>query len=124
MKMTQLFQYLYGKPVTALKAYGKDRIDFTPDLSETDFSVGEFGYVVFKFGDDSLYVCADGLSSTAPPKDNISELHIPERMLQLFLGAVLQSISFDGEEFYVQFEGFESLRGYYEPYDGDRKSVV
>jgi hypothetical protein len=113
-----ILKNLYGKTVTSIKAYGTDKFDFTPNLLGVDFSVGQYGYVAFEFGDDRFYVSVDGISSIVPPKRNITALKIPERVQNTFLGAVLQSVSFDREQYYIQFEGLELLRGYYEPNDG------
>ena len=118
MSQIQILKNLYSKTVTGIKAYGTDEFDFTPNLLGVDFSVGQFGYVVFEFADDRFYISVDGISSIAPSKRNITALNIPERVQNTFLGAVLQSVSFDGEQYYIQFEGFELLRGYYEPNDG------
>ena len=118
MPKIQILKNLYGKTVTGIKAYGTDKFDFTPNLLGVDFSVGQHGYVAFEFGDDRFYVSVDGISSIVPPKRNITALKIPERVQNTFLGAVLQSVSFDGEQYYIQFEGLELLRGYYGPNDG------
>lgn len=118
MPQIQIHKRLYGKAVTGLKAYGTDEFDFTPNLLGAGFSVGQFGCVVFEFGNDCFYISIDGISSIVPPKKNITVLNIPERIQNLFLGAVLQSISFDGKQYYIQFDGFELLRGYYEPNEG------
>ena len=118
MPKIQILKNLYAKTVTGIKAYGTDKFDFTPNLLGVDFSVGQYGYVAFEFGDDRFYVSVDGISSVVPPKRNITALKIPERVQNTFLGAVLQSVSFDGEQYYIQFEGLELLRGYYEPNDG------
>ena len=118
MPKIQILENLYGKTVTGIKAYGTDKFDFTPNLLGVDFSVGQYGYVAFEFGDDRFYVSVDGISSIVPPKRNITALKIPERVQNTFLGAVLQSVSFDGEQYYIQFEGLELLRGCYVPNDG------
>lgn len=118
MSQFQICKSLYGKTVTNIKAYGTDEFDFTPNLLGYDFSIGQFGYVVFEFGDEYLYISIDGISSIIPIKMNIAELDIPDRIKDEFLGAVLQSISFDGEQYYIQFKGLALLRGYYEPNEG------
>lgn len=126
MPNSELFQHLYGKAVTGMKAYGTDEFDLTPNLLSADFSVGQFGYVVYEFDDECLCISVDGISSIAPRKRDITVLNIPERVKNTFLGAVLQSVSFDGEQYYVKFEGHELLRGHYEPNDGhaDRSYFV
>ena len=118
MPQIQILKNLYSKTVTGIKTYGTDAFDFTSNLLGMDFSVGQFGYVVFEFGDDCFYISVDGISSIAPPKTNITAFNIPERVQNTFLGAVLQSVSFDGEQYYIQFDGVDLLRGYYEPNDG------
>ena len=99
-------------------AYGSDEFDFTPNLMGVDFSVGQFGYVVFELGDACFYVSVDGISSIIPPQKNIVAQNIPNRIKDTFLGALLQSISFDGKQYYIQFKGLDLLRGYYDPNEG------
>ena len=107
-----------GKAITNIKAYGMDEFDFTPNLLGADFSVGQFGYAVFEFGDSVIYISVDGLSTVIPPRNHIKELPIIERVRNYFIGAVLTSIEFDGQTYWIQFDGFEILRGYYSPNDG------
>jgi hypothetical protein len=112
-----LKQY-YGKAITNITAYGIDEFDFTPNRLGVDFSVGQYGYAVFEFGEQSLYVSVDGLSSTAPQKCNAHLLPVPEEIRQTFIGAVLQSITFADEVYNLQFEGMDILKGHIEPSNG------
>ena len=107
-----------GKAVTNIKAYGIDEFDFTPALGGVDFSVGQFGYAALEFGDSSIYISVDGLSTVVPPRSNIKELPVKERVRNCFIGAVLKFIEFDGKTYWIQFDGFETLRGFYSPNDG------
>lgn len=116
-RTTVLTQFI-GKAITNIKAYGMDEFDFTPALGGVDFSVGQFGYAVLEFGDSSIYVSVDGLSAVIPPRSNTKELPVKERVRNSFIGAVLESIEFDGKTYWIQFDGFEVLRGFYSPNDG------
>ena len=106
------------KAITNIKAYGIDEFDFTPALGGVDFSVGQFGYAALEFGDSSIYISVDGLSTVVPPRSNVKELPVKERVQNCFIGAVLKSIEFDGQTYWIQFDGFEILRGFYSPNDG------
>ncbi len=118
MHAIPMLENLYGKAITEIKAYGVDEFDFIRNILGVDFSVGQFGYVVFEFGDSCFYISVDGISSVIPPKNNVIELSIHKPIKDTFVGVVLQSISFDGNQYYIQFDGLELLRGYYIPNDG------
>lgn len=115
---TAILKQFAGKAVTGIKAYGVDEFDFTPNLWGTDFSVGQFGYTVFEFGESRIYISVDGLTTIVPPRKNTKELQVPERIRNCFVGKVLQSIEFDGFHYWIQFEGLGCLEGYSSPNDG------
>ena len=117
MSNIHLFEQLYGKTITDIKAYGKDKFDFARNILSADFSVGQYGYAVLIFGDSRLYISVDGLSYTVPPRKNIKELTVHQSVLDTFIGAVLLSIKFNGEEYSICFDGFE-LIGRYIPCEG------
>ena len=100
-----------GKAVTAIKAYGVDRFDFTPNLLGDDFSVGEFGYTVFEFADSCFYISTDGISSMQPTRHDVKELEIPPNILATFAGAVLQSAYCTDDAYFLQFDGLDVLEG-------------
>ena len=116
--VTSVLTDFVGKAITNVKAYGIDEFDFTPNLLGEDFSVGQFGYAALEFGDSSIYISVDGLSTVVPPRCNVKELTVPERVRNCFIGALLKSIEFDGQTYWIQFDGFEILRGFYSPNDG------
>lgn len=118
MSKTPILKQFYGKAITNIKAYGIDEFDFTPNLLGVDFSVGQFGYTALEFGNNCIYISVDGLSTTIPPRSSIIELTVEEQVRNCFIGAVLNSIEFDGKTYWIQFDGFEVLRGYYSPNDG------
>lgn len=107
-----------GKAITDIKAYGIDQFDFTPNILDFDFSVGQFGYAVLEFGDSNLYISVDGLSTAIPTRSATKELHVSKRIRNCFVGAILESIEYDGKAFWIQFQGFEMLCGYYSPNEG------
>ncbi len=113
-----MLETLYGKVVTAIKAYGIDEFDFSRNILGVDFSVREFGYAVFEFGSDCFYISTDGVSSIVPPRKNIYEIPVHESILQTFVGRIFQSAKFDGEKYIIQFEELDPLYGYYVPNDG------
>ena len=115
---TPVLTQFIGKAITNIQAYGIDGFDFTPNHCGLDFSVGQFGYAVLEFGDSSIYMSVDGLSTVIPPRSNIKELLVKERVRNCFMGAVLKSIEFDGKTYWIQFDGFDVLRGSYSPNDG------
>ena len=118
MSKVSILKQFNGKTITNIKAYGIDEFDFTPSLGGVDFSVGQFGYAVWEFGDSCIYISIDGLSTIVPPQRNVNELPIEDRIQNCFIGAVLESIEFDGEIYWIQFAGFEVLEGYFSPNDG------
>lgn len=118
MSRILILKQFFGKTLTEIKAYGTDRFDFTPNLLGVDFSVGQFGYAVFSFGKSNIYISADGLSTIVPPKNNAKALPIEQRIRDHFVGAVLEMIEYDGETYWIQFAGFEVLRGRFVPNDG------
>ena len=118
MSKTPILKQFYGKTVTIIKAYGTDEFDFTRNLLGVDFSVGQFGYTALEFGDAKIYISVDGLSSVIPPRGNLNELVVEDCVRNCFIGAVLETIEFDGETYWIQFAGLEVLRGYYSPNDG------
>lgn len=118
MSRVPVLEQFYGKMLTEIKAYGTDRFDFTPNLLGVDFSVGQFGYAVFLFGKSNIYISVDGLSTIVPPKNNVKELPIKQSIRDHFVGAVLEMIEYDGETYWIQFAGFEVLRGCFVPNDG------
>lgn len=118
MSFFPILTQFVGKTTTDIKAYGVDKFDFTPNILGSDFSVGQFGYTVLAFGDLNLCISIDGLSTVIPPRKNIKELEISERIRNCFVGAMLESIEYNGEEYRIRFQGFETLRGYYSPNDG------
>jgi hypothetical protein len=118
MSKTPILKQFYGKTITRIRAYGVDEFDFAPNLLGYDFSIGQYGYTVLDFGDSSIYISVDGLSTVVPPRSNVKELPIKERVQNCFIGAVLKSIEFDGQTYWIQFDGFEILRGFYSPNDG------
>lgn len=110
-----------GKKVTAIKAYGTDRFDFTPSIGDVDFSVGEGGYVVFEFGDACFYGSTDGITSILPPhRDNVHELPVRKDILKHFVGRVLQKAWFEEETFYLQFKGMDLLHCFFTDSLSDR----
>ncbi len=107
-----------GKAISDIKAYGIDEYDFTPNILGLDFSVGQFGYAVLEFDESNIYISVDGLSTAIPPRRDIKELQVREQIRNCFVGAILESIEYDGKEYWIQFQGFEILHGYYSPNDG------
>lgn len=107
-----------GKAIADIKAYGIDEFDFTPNILGFDFSVGQFGYAVLEFGKSNIYISVDGLSTAVPPRSDIIELQVSEQIRNCFVGAILESIEYDGKEYWIQFEGFDTLHGYYSPNEG------
>ena len=118
MASIRIFENLYGKALTNIKAYGTDEFDFTPNTLGRDFDVGEFGYVVWEFGENCLYISVGGLSAEIPPCQKVNELQVTDRICNHFIGAVLESIEFDGETYCIQFQGFDMLYGYFDPNEG------
>ena len=118
MSKTPILKQFYGKTITRIRAYGVDKFDFTPNLLGYDFSIGQYGYTVLDFGDSSIYISVDGLSTVVPPRSNVKELPVKECVQKCFIGAVLKSIEFDEKTYWIQFDGFEILRGFYSPNDG------
>lgn len=118
MPKSSVLKQFYEKTVTDITAYGVDEFDFTPNLLGIDFSVGQFGYTVFTFGESNLYISTDGLSDDVPLRNSIYELPVDERVRDYFVGAVLESVEYDGEHYWIQFKGFDLLRGRYVLKDG------
>jgi hypothetical protein len=102
-----------GKPVIAIKAYGIDEYDFTRNIIGCDFSIGEFGYTVFEFQGSCFYISTDGVSSVIPHRPKSKELPVHESILETFIGRVLQSVHFEDDVYYFQFEGLDLLSGYF-----------
>lgn len=115
---SEILRQFVGKTVTDVKAYGLDGFDFTVDLLGEDFSVGQFGYAVFQFGESGIYISVDGLSTTVPPGKLVKELQVEQRVRDRFTGAVLRSVEFDGTNYWIRFEGLDVLRGHFSANDG------
>ena len=84
-----MIENCYGKPITAIKAFGVDEFDFSRNILGVDFSVGQFGYVDFVFGEEHIYISIDGISSIVPPKKDVHEIPVHENIHNAFVGAVL-----------------------------------
>lgn len=112
---TPILKQFYGKAITAIKAYGMDKYDFTVAIGCVDFSVGQFGYTVLEFGDARIYISVDGLSTIVPPRKDIQKLQIKERISNHLVGTILESIEYDGKNYWIKLQDYEVLRGYYVP---------
>lgn len=115
---THVLTQFYNKRLTGIRAYGIDGFDFCKNLLGLDFSVGQFGYAALEFGGENIYISTDGLSTVVPPRNNIKELQVDKSITEYFVGNILESIEYDGEEYGIFFRGWEMLRGHYEPNDG------
>ena len=105
-------QHLYGQKVTDLKAYGRGELDFRRNIIGVDFDVSQYGYAEFVFESGRFFISIDGLSSIRPPIKEVHEIPVDSDIVEAFVGARLLSISFDGEDYEIQFEGFEPLYGW------------
>lgn len=113
-----IFKNFYGKTLTDIKAYGKDEYDFSRNILGSDFSVGQYGYVIFEFDNERIYISIDGLSETVSINNSVRELNIDKIVVDTFVGSVLSYIKFNGEEYEVKFEGMECIIGRYCPNEG------
>lgn len=117
-RLIPVLTQFYGKTITKMQAYGIDEFDFTPNILGVDFSVGQYGYVVLEFEDSNLYISIDGLSTVVPARKNIKEIPFKDAVRNCFVGAVLESIEYDGESYQIQFRDFDVLCGRYVPNEG------
>lgn len=114
----EVLKKFYGKMLTNIIAYGKDEYDFSRNILGSDFSVGQYGYVIFEFENERIYISIDGLSETVSINYNVKELNIDKIVVDTFVGSVLSYIKFDGEEYEIKFEGLDCLVGSYYPNEG------
>lgn len=110
-KELRFFEKYLGKSICSVEAFGVDEFDFTADiLGSASFSVGEFGYAVFHFGDEPLYLSTDGLTDKQPQRADAVSLEVPSSVLEVILGAVLKSVKICAGGYALEFSNLPTAR--------------
>lgn len=110
-KELSFFDKYLGKPLNSIEAFGVDEFDFTPDiLGSASFSVGEFGYTVFHFGNEPLFLSTDGLTDKRPQRAGVDSLKIPPSVLEVLLGTVLESAKICAGGYALKFSDLPAVR--------------